>query len=308
MHMPPLQRVFRGPADWAMMITLVHANPDEHVHIVDLPYRLCSWAFDEPANCAIWEDDTGHMVAWAVLQSPFWSIDYALHPTAPPNTIRAILAWADQRARAVQSSRFARPAWFINGFAGHHHRQVLEAAGFHSQADVGEDSWAKVLFQRDAGLSAGPTPLPAGFRIRPLAGQAEVEAYVALHRAVFKSENMTSDWRQRTLAHPAYLPELDLVLADPESRLAGFCIGWFTPDGPGGRPAAQIEPFGIREDLQGRGLGRALLSEWLVRLAAAGATSVFVETDNYRDAAFKFYTAMGFRVVRDVTVYRKDYP
>ena len=44
-----------------------------------------------------------------------------------------------------------------------------------------------------------------------------------------------------------------------------------------------------------------------MRLAAAGATSVFVETDNYRDAAFNFYKAMDFRIAQNVTVYRKDY-
>ena len=63
-------------------------------------------------------------------------------------------------------------------------------------------------------------------------------------------------------------------------------------------PAGQIEPLGIRGDLRGRGLGRALLTECLARLAAVGATSVFVETDNYRDAAFNFYTAMDFRILQ----------
>ena len=72
-------------------------------------------------------------------------------------------------------------------------------------------------------------------------------------------------------------------------------------------PPGQIEPMGIREDLRGRGLGRALLTECLGRLTAVGATSVFVETDNYRDAAFNFYTAMGFRITQNITVYRKDY-
>jgi ribosomal protein S18 acetylase RimI-like enzyme len=218
-----------------------------------------------------------------------------------------IMEWADERARAVHDTPFARPMWFINGFTGHAHQDLLEQTGFHSQADVGEDSWTKVLLQRDAWAPTAAPALPAGFCIRPLGGRAEVEAYVALHQAVFQSESMTSGWRQRTLAHPAYQPQLDLVMADANERLAGFCIGWFTADGLDHQPAGQIEPIGIREDLRGQGLGRALLSECLAQLAIAGATSIFVETDNYRDAAFKFYGAMGFRIVRDVTVYRKDY-
>ena len=302
------QRTFDGPsADWAHMKAVVEAQPSDHLHVVDLPYRFCSWAFDEPTNCSLWEDAGGRVVAWAVFQSPFWSIDYAIHPLAPPNTLHTILAWADQRAQAMQGTPFAHPTWFINGFTGHADSQVLEEAGFHSQADVGEDSWTKVLFQRSATPLPDHRPPPEGLRIRPLNGHAEVDAYVALHRAVFQSENMTSGWRHRTVAYPDYLPQLDLVAIDADDQLAGFCIGWFTPQGPHQQPSGQIEPIGVREDLRGRGLGRALLTECLTRLAAVGATSVFVETDNYRDAAFKFYTAMDFRIVQHVTVYRKDY-
>lgn len=184
---------------------------------------------------------------------------------------------------------------------------MLEDAGFHSQADVGENSWTKVLFQRVATPLPEYRTLPAGIRIRSLNGHAEVDAYVALHRAVFQSESMTSAWRQRTLSQPDYLPQLDLVATDADGQLAGFCISWFTEQGPQQQPVGQIEPIGVREDLRGCGLGRALLTECLVRLAAVGATSVFVETDNYRDAAFNFYMAMDFRILQPVTVYRKDY-
>jgi ribosomal protein S18 acetylase RimI-like enzyme len=306
--MPLLQRTFDGSAaDWAQMKAVIDAQPSDHLHVVDLPYRFCSWAFDAPANCALWEDANGRVLAWAVFQSPFWSIDYAVHPLAPPNTLHTILAWVDQRAQAIQDTPFARPIWFINGFTGHAHGQVLEDAGFHSQADVGEDSWTKVLFQRGATPLPAHRPLPEGFRIRSLNGHAEVDTYVALHRAVFQSESMTSGWRHRTVAHPDYLPQLDLVATDADDQLAGFCVGWFASQGPQGQPSGQIEPMGIREDMRGRGLGRALMTECLARMAAVGATSVFVETDNYRDAAFNFYTAMDFRMLQHVTVYRKDY-
>jgi hypothetical protein len=33
---------------------------------------------------------------------------------------------------------------------------------------------------------------------------------------------------------------------------------------------------------------------------------VFVETDKYRNAALELYQAVGFQVIRDVLVYRKD--
>jgi hypothetical protein len=52
-RMPLLQRAFRGPPDWVHMAAVIQAQPSDHLHVVDLPYRLCSWAFDEPANCAL---------------------------------------------------------------------------------------------------------------------------------------------------------------------------------------------------------------------------------------------------------------
>jgi ribosomal protein S18 acetylase RimI-like enzyme len=300
------QRSFRGDADWAAMAAVVQAQPADHLHLIDLPYRLCSWAFDDPANAALWEDAAGAVRAWAALQTPFWSIDYALDPAAPAGALQALLAWVAQRARAVRGTPFARPAWFISSPAGHPHNAELEAAGFRSQADVGPNSWTKVLFRRDCVPAPATRALPEGFQIRPLGGAAEVEAYVSLHQAVFQSENMTVAWRRRTLDHPAYRPDLDLVLVDGDGRLAGFCVGWLTAQGPERAPAGQIEPMGVRADLRGRGHGQALLNACLARLIEAGARSLFVETDNDRDAAFGLYTAAGFTIAREVVVYRRE--
>ena len=147
---------------------------------------------------------------------------------------------------------------------------------------------------------------PAGFTIRPLAGEGEVAAYVELQREVFGTENMTAEWRSRTLRCPEYIPDLDLVAEAPGGRLAAFCIGWLDRRHPEG-PAGQIEPMGVREEMRHLGLGRAILSETLKRLVQHGAGQIYVETDNYRDAALELYEAVGFRVIRDVLVYRKDY-
>ena len=307
--MQPIYKAFQGEADLTRMAELVREHPAEQIHLVDLPYRLASWAFDEPDNCVLWEIERGALAAWAVLQPPFWTIDYAIAPGAPPSLHAGLLEWADQRARAVQGTPFGHPAWFVNVFDWQKQRQHdLERAGFAPQTDVGDDSWSKVLFGR-SGHEPIPTAasLPEGFDIRPLQGASEVAAYVALHRAAFGSENMTTAWRERTLRHPDYRADLDLVAVDSAGQLAAFCVGWFTPQGRDGRPEGQIEPFGVRADLRRAGIGRALLGECLRRMAELGAEHVAVETDNYRDAAFQFYQALGFAVEHNIVVYRKDY-
>jgi ribosomal protein S18 acetylase RimI-like enzyme len=275
--------------------------------VVDLPYRLGSWALDDPRNVGLWVDTKGHLLAWAVMQTPFCAIDYAFAPDTEPHLHRQLLAWADQRATEMLVSPDGNPCWFVNVFTDQPDRiHELDDAGFACQADVGEDSWSKVLLHRPAHLPVADNVPPPGFAIRPLAGEAEVEAYVALHRAVFESNSMTAAWRARTLHRPEYSPDIDLVAVAPDGRLAAFCICWI--DDSGTTPRGQIEPLGVHEDFRHLGLGRALLSEGLRRLDRRGAESIYVETDKHRDAALVLYEAMGFRTLRDVLVYREDYP
>ncbi len=298
-------RPYANPEDRERMLALARLCPAENVHVVDLPYRFSSWAFDSAENVALWEDgDT--LLGWAVVQSPFWYLDYALHPDAPAGLHESVLAWGDARARQLLATPDGRPSWFVSVFERQaERRRALEAAGFADQgAAEDEEPWSKVLFRRD-GQEPVPraTPRP-GFAIRPLAGAAEVSAYVALHRQVFGTENMTEAWRRATLDAPGHRPEFDLVATGPGGDLVGFAIGWWW-DGPSGR-VAQVEPFGVRADARRYGVAWALMFELLRRLAEAGADEVRVETDRQRDAAFAFYQACGFQIIEDVRVYRRD--
>lgn len=299
-------RPFSGPDDLRIMLALVYASPAKNLHVMDLPYRLSSWALDHPANTALWEDTDGQLLAWAVLQTPFWAIDYALHPRANADLHRQVIDWADHRAAEIKNTPGGLPSWYINVFADQINRQGdLEMAGFTCQTDMGDDSWSKVILQRPANMPLTTFNPPPGFTIRPLAGRREVEGYVDLHRAAFGSRNMTIDWRSRTLTHPNYAPELDLVAVEPEGGLIAFCICWLNREFGG--VCGQVEPLGVHPDFRKLGLGQAILMEALRRLTKLGAQQIVIETDNYRNAALQLYESVGFRVVRDVWVFRKDY-
>jgi mycothiol synthase len=238
------------------------------------------------------------------MQLPFWTIDYAYHPEADESLHQHILQWADERARTLLETPNSRPMWFINVFTTQTNRiHDLEHAGFKSQANVGEDSWSKVLMACSVIPSVIKSSLPSGFTIRPLAGEREVEPYVELHRSVFESKSMTVAWRQKTLHRPEYRPDLDLVVVAPDGRLAGFYICWLDVTNKTG----QIEPLGVHSDFRNLGLARAILLEGMRRLYSHSATQLCVETDNYRNAAFNLYESVGFQVIHDVLVYRKDY-
>ena len=302
------QREFSGETDKQAMIALAHVFPTDNLHVVDLPYRLSSWALDYPDNIGLWFNAEDQLLAWAVMQTPFWAIDYVYHPRADKSVHRRILAWADKRARSVLDTSIGHPMWFVNVFAFQTDRiRDLEDAGFASQANVGEDSWSKVLMLRPIQIPVADYALPAGFSIRSLAGREanEVEAYVQLHRDVFESKNMTVEWRTRALRRPEYQADLDLVAVAPDGRLAAFCICWLDKNAE--KPCGQIEPIGVHKDFRQLGLGQAILSEGLRRLYSCGAEKVYVETDKYRNAALELYETVGFRLTQDVLVYRKDY-
>jgi hypothetical protein len=49
------------------------------------------------------------------------------------------------------------------------------------------------------------------------------------------------------------------------------------------------------------------MAEGIKRMLGMGAQQIFVETDNYRGAAFSLYKSAGFASAEHVHVYRKDY-
>jgi mycothiol synthase len=114
---------------------------------------------------------------------------------------------------------------------------------------------------------------------------------------------MTEEWRRRTLQHPDYMPELDIVVESPDRCLVAFCICWFDKNSMTGH----VEPLGSHKNFRQYGLGRVALSEGLHRLQSLGAQKIFVETDNYRNTAFRLYESFEFQTIQDVLVYRKDY-
>ncbi|MGZ6347498.1 MAG: GNAT family N-acetyltransferase [Anaerolineales bacterium] len=302
--MTTIQRPFLDESDKSIMLEVANQFPADNLHVTDLPYRLCSWAFDNPDNIGLWFNEKKHLLAWAVLQVPFWEIDLVCHPAFSLSLHPEILAWADRRAIASIDTPFGHPSWYINVFAGQVDRiQNLEGTGFKPQADVGEDSLSKVLLQRSIQTVVKIYEPPLGYVVRPLAGKPEIEMYVELHRSVFESKNMTVEWRRRILNHPAYKPELDIVVESPDRRLTAFCVSWTSENNLVGR----VEPLGCHKDYRKYALGRVALSEGLHRLQSLGAKKIFVETDNYRNTALHLYESFDFQVYRNVLVYRKDY-
>src|SRR5215216_6972884 len=110
------ERPFTRDIDKYEMSRLARECAAENLHVIDLPYRLSSWALDDPDNVRLWLDEDDQMKGWAILQTPFWTIDYVVHPSVETALYSEILAWANQRARAIVNTHFGHSAWYAMVF------------------------------------------------------------------------------------------------------------------------------------------------------------------------------------------------
>jgi ribosomal protein S18 acetylase RimI-like enzyme len=142
----------------------------------------------------------------------------------------------------------------------------------------------------------GPPPaadasgLPAGYRIRGLAGPDETEARVRIHRAAFPTSRLTAAKYARLFELPHYRFEDDLVVEAADGSLAAFALTWWDPVGRVG----EFEPLGTHPGHRRRGLARALMATGMHRFVARGAQVVEVYSDAADAPAEALYPAVSF--------------
>jgi mycothiol synthase len=275
-------------ADRGLISDLVRACSPLTPHRIDLPWRFSSLAGPAlGADARLCEDEQGRALALAAWQTHWAVLDLHIRPgPREPVAEDALFGWAETRFREMDRQRGEPLPYWVEARADHRERlALLERHGY-----VVDDDLAHVTLSRRVSDPLPSGAEPAGITIRALR-EADVDAYVVLHRAAFDSTSMAADWRARTLRWPGRAADLDLVAVDADGALTGFCVCWLDPDGR----EAQIEPIGVRPDLQGRGLARALLGACFGRLQRRGVVEVRVETEQTRLPALRAYEAAGFR-------------
>ena len=86
-----------------------------------------------------------------------------------------------------------------------------------------------------------------------------------------------------------YDPELDLAVETVGGRVAGYALYWFDPV----TKVGLVEPVRVEDEHQRRGLGRAMLTAGIDRLAMEGAQRVKIgfgtepAADLYQDIGFQ---------------------
>jgi len=148
--------------------------------------------------------------------------------------------------------------------------------------------------------------LPEGFLMRPLAGEEEVGAVVALHRAAFGTEQMTEEDRLATMHTSEYCPELDWVVQAGDGRLAAYCTGTLSPVGE--QMVGYTDPVAVHPDFQRLGLAKALLCAGAAALQARGAVCVRLGTTSENTGMRRAAEAAGFELDYEVLWFSHPFP
>ncbi len=140
--------------------------------------------------------------------------------------------------------------------------------------------------------------LPAGFAVRPLAGAGEVDAWIALHRAAWGTENMTAAYRLSMMDTPDYDPALDLVAVAANGELAAYCMCAiiYAENELSGRQVGYTDPIATHPRWQRRGLARALMLHGLHLLRERGMTTAQLSTSLENGAMQATAVSVGFQV------------
>jgi ribosomal protein S18 acetylase RimI-like enzyme len=127
--------------------------------------------------------------------------------------------------------------------------------------------------------------------IRPLLDEGEIDRYTSLYNFT----PLNAEHRLALLYDPNYL---HLVAIGPNDDFIAFCECSIDREewARGGRQTGWVEYVGVRQDFQGQGCGRAIVSEGLRWLRSRGAQTAALITMGTNITAQRMYKAIGCSV------------
>lgn len=257
---------------------------------------------DPQRDLRLWLDGQGRVVAFAMLNpiaSEHLLDGFLWMPVLPElrDTALAgeVIGWASERLRQLGAergltTRLATGANVVDSWR----IGLLEAHGFSPIRYF-------LRMERPFAEPVGRPQFPAGFTLRPVAGEHEAEAWAELFNQSFVDHwnfhPLTVERLRGIWAEPLYRRDLDLVVVAPDGALAAFCACDVDPEDADG--AGWIAALGTRRGYRSQGLGRAALLAGLAALEGAGArvARLIVDAESPTGAT-RLYEAAGFTETR----------
>jgi GNAT superfamily N-acetyltransferase len=230
--------------------------------------------------------DESRLVAWG--WSTGWRIPHGLSYEFRPgyeHLLEELLEWADTTVTTVKSGD-TRSA------------ETLRRYGFALDPNAPWIRWNV----RSLDEIEHPR-VPEGYRLATMAEYGNFESRSAAHRSAFAPSRFTDEVYETVRRDAPWRADLDCVLVDPAGRVAAYALAWLDV----ANRVGELEPVGVRDDQQRRGLGRAVCLHAMRRLREHGAETALVGSrgDDAHPGPAALYESIGFRELWRDLVYSR---
>jgi mycothiol synthase len=255
----------------------------EYPSIYDLP-ELLSLPTNQ-ATARLWLDEDNHLVGFAYVDA-FHTLRFDINwQTRDDRLEEEIIMWGTTSLKDTHPFLYATS-----------HETDGERIAFLDRNQFARRSDTIIHMACALAASIPPPRIPAGFHIRPVRGEAEAAAVVALHRAAFGSSYMTTERRLKMMRKHTYDRTLDLVAVAADETLAAYAMGQVNEQ-EGVQGVSYADLFATHPSYRGLGLASALMQMIVQRLQAKGYRVARLSTDSTNQAMQHVAKAVGFRIV-----------
>lgn len=266
-----------------------HENSNDYPTVVDLYESLNRASNNDSEYIGGWEDENGAIAAYAIVALKYCNLYFLLHPQIQDTDIELqVLEWGRDQLRVASTCTVVDTPCRDTDLE---RVALLERHGFLC-SDVQTLHMARSLAELIA-----LAQFPAGFELRQVGGEYEVEAVVALHQDAFGTQHMTRVERLSIMRNPEYIPELDLLLVAPDGTFAAFCYCTIPKEAneQSGRNEGEIAIIGTRPAYKNRGFGRAMVLTGLQHLKEFGVETAMLGMSSENTRAQSVFASVGFR-------------
>lgn len=251
----------------------------------DLPELIQLPAIQQ--SITAWYDSTGSM------QAVFFVDDYQnlCFETRQADDLYPFLCEILPEASRQAQLRFDDPGLDACESAGGRRFMALTQAGF-TESGV---RTLKYEYAIPAQMPADCTP--AGYRVRPIAGEAEAQAWVDLHDLAVGGGDLDLEYRLAMMRVPGYDRSLDLVLESDTGELAAYCVCLI--ENENGLQIGYTDPVGVAVPFHRQGLGRAVLTAGVRALMQRGVDCIRLGTSSENEPMQALALAVGFELTSE---------
>jgi predicted N-acetyltransferase YhbS len=285
-------RPYAGAADLQRMeLALAHAYSRTSLRVGDI-----SWLSREHTHLEMslyirfWDDDAGQLIAWTFFR-PNGEFNVFVAPDAGHDADAGLfddlLTVIEEAARASVAA--GDPPVSLNTYGVDPSRSVEEGALAAALQRFGFqiDPEPSGVMRRQLDHVSESAVLN-GYRLGWVQTRDHVIGRVEAHRAAFAPSDLTVRKYERLQRTWPYRPTLDRVALTDEGVIVAFCTAWLDEE----NAAGLLEPVGTHPAHRRRGLARAVCTDALLALRAAGARTAQVGFGS--DSGYATYRSAGF--------------